>query len=147
VDEEKIEMDFRRARRGVRTVAIHKPGAHEPAGRTGARLDGHQRAAAGNRRPAARGLLRLSLPRNQMAVVQPHRAGVVAGGRRCHARARAAEFFRRVSEEVDYKDMPPAKYTLMHPEARLTAGQRQQLIHWADQEAARLKANGGAGKE
>ena len=35
----------------------------------------------------------------------------------------------------------------LHPEARLTADQRQQLIHWADQEAARLKANGGAGTE
>jgi hypothetical protein len=27
----------------------------------------------------------------------------------------------------------------MHPEARLTASQREQLMHWADQEAARLK--------
>ncbi len=60
---------------------------------------------------------------------------------------RAAKRLERISEEVDYKDMPPAKYTLMHPEARLTAGQRQQLIHWADQEAARLKATGGAGSE
>jgi hypothetical protein len=60
---------------------------------------------------------------------------------------RAAKRLGRISEEVGYKNMPPAKYTLMHPEARLTADQRQQLIHWADQEAARLKANGGAGKE
>jgi hypothetical protein len=55
---------------------------------------------------------------------------------------RAAKRLERISEEVDYKDMPPAKYTLLHPEARLTAGQREQLIHWADQEAARLKATG-----
>jgi hypothetical protein len=60
---------------------------------------------------------------------------------------RAAKCLERMSEEVDYKDMPPAKYTLMHPEARLTADQRQQLMHWADQEAAWLKATGGAGKE
>ena len=52
---------------------------------------------------------------------------------------RAAKRLERISEEVDYKEMPPAKYTLLHPEARLTADQRQQLIHWADQEAARLK--------
>jgi hypothetical protein len=52
---------------------------------------------------------------------------------------RAAKRLGRISEEVGYKDMPPSKYTLMHPEARLTADQRQQLIHWADQEAARLK--------
>jgi len=60
---------------------------------------------------------------------------------------RAAKRLGRISEEVGYHDMPPAKYTLLHPEARLTADQRQQLIHWADQEAARLKANGGAGEE
>jgi hypothetical protein len=60
---------------------------------------------------------------------------------------RAAKRLERISEEVDYQDMPPAKYTLMHPEARLTAGQRQQLIQWADQETTRLKATAGAGKE
>jgi hypothetical protein len=60
---------------------------------------------------------------------------------------RAAKRLERISEEVDYKDMPPAKYTLLHPEARLTAAQREQLMHWADQEAARLKASVGAGKE
>ena len=52
---------------------------------------------------------------------------------------RAAKRLERISEEVDDRDMPPAKYTLLHPEARLTAGQREQLMHWADQEAARLK--------
>ena len=60
---------------------------------------------------------------------------------------RAAKRLERISEEAGYQNMPPAKYTLLHPEARLTAGQRQQLIHWADQEAARLKANGGASNE
>ena len=60
---------------------------------------------------------------------------------------RAAKRLERISEELDYKNMPPAKYTLLHPQARLTASQREQLIRWADQEAARLKANGGAGKE
>jgi len=55
---------------------------------------------------------------------------------------RAAKRLERISEEVDYKDMPPAKYTLLHPEARLTADQRRQLIHWADQEAAQLKPAG-----
>ena len=53
--------------------------------------------------------------------------------------ARAAKRLERISEEVGYKDMPPPKYTLLHPEARLTPDQREQLIHWADQEAARLK--------
>ncbi len=53
---------------------------------------------------------------------------------------RAAKRLERISEEVGYHDMPPAKYTLLHPDARLTADQRQQLINWADQEAARLKS-------
>lgn len=52
---------------------------------------------------------------------------------------RAAKRLERISEEVGYKDMPPPKYTLLHPEARLTPAQRQQLTDWADQEAARLK--------
>ena len=52
---------------------------------------------------------------------------------------RAAKRLERISEEVDYQDMPPAKYTVLHPEARLTADQRRQIIHWADQEATRLK--------
>jgi hypothetical protein len=60
---------------------------------------------------------------------------------------RAAKRLERISEELGYKDMPPAKYTLLHPEARLTAGQREQLIQWADQEAARLKTSSGAGME
>jgi hypothetical protein len=31
-------------------------------------------------------------------------------------------------------------YTWGHPEARLTASQRKQLVKWAGQEAERLKA-------
>jgi hypothetical protein len=57
---------------------------------------------------------------------------------------RAAKRLERISEEVDDKEMPPSKYTLLHPEARLTADERQQLIHWADQESARLKPAGTA---
>jgi hypothetical protein len=53
---------------------------------------------------------------------------------------RAAKRLERISEEVDYRNMPPVKYTLLHPDARLTTAQRQALIHWADEEAARLKA-------
>jgi len=53
---------------------------------------------------------------------------------------RAAKRLERISEEVEYKSMPPAKYTLLHADARLTDAQRQQLMDWADQEAARLKS-------
>jgi len=58
---------------------------------------------------------------------------------------RAAKKLERMSEELDYKDMPPAKYSLIHADARLTDGQRKELIQWADETAAKLKA-AGAGK-
>ena len=54
---------------------------------------------------------------------------------------RAAKRLDRISEEVGYKEMPPGKYTLMHPPARLTENQRQQLIQWAEQESEKLKAS------
>jgi hypothetical protein len=55
---------------------------------------------------------------------------------------RAAKRLEQMSEELDYKEMPPKKYTLIHAGARLTDSQRQELIHWADQEAEKLKAAG-----
>ena len=53
----------------------------------------------------------------------------------------AARRLEQVSEELDYQEMPPQKYLLMHPEARLTDAQRRELIHWADGAAAKLKAS------
>lgn len=55
----------------------------------------------------------------------------------------AARRLEQVSEELDYREMPPSKYLLMHPAARLTDAQRNELMHWADQTAARLKAADG----
>ena len=52
---------------------------------------------------------------------------------------RAAARLENMSEQVGYKEMPPANYTLIHADARLTAAEREQLIQWAGQEAARLK--------
>ena len=54
--------------------------------------------------------------------------------------ARAAKKLDRINEVLDYRQMPPKKYTLLHPEARLTDGQRKQLLDWTDAEAARLRA-------
>jgi hypothetical protein len=59
--------------------------------------------------------------------------------------ARAAKRLENASEELGYNEMPPAKYKLIHPAARLTAAQRQQLIQWLDQAAKHLKAT-AAGK-
>jgi len=52
----------------------------------------------------------------------------------------AARKLDHISEALDDKDMPPAKYTLIHGNARLTEVQRQLLITWADATANRLKA-------
>jgi hypothetical protein len=52
---------------------------------------------------------------------------------------RAARWLENISEQVGYKEMPPIQYTLIHADARLTAAEREQLIQWSDQEAARLK--------
>ena len=56
------------------------------------------------------------------------------------APARAAKKLDRINEEVDYRNMPPKKYTLLHPEARLTEDQRKQLMEWSDAASAKLLA-------
>jgi hypothetical protein len=53
---------------------------------------------------------------------------------------RAAKRLEDMSEEIDYGEMPPKKYTAIHTDARLTDGQRKELTDWLDAEAARLKA-------
>ena len=52
---------------------------------------------------------------------------------------RAARWLGNMSEQLGYNEMPPVQYTLIHADARLTAAEREQLIQWANQEAARLK--------
>ena len=59
---------------------------------------------------------------------------------------RAARLWEDISEELGYSEMPPSQYKLMHPAARLTETQRQELIHYADQEAKRLKTVAASGK-
>ncbi len=54
---------------------------------------------------------------------------------------RAARRLEQMSEELGYKQMPPAKYTLIHADARLTDDQRKELENWADETAAKLKAS------
>lgn len=45
---------------------------------------------------------------------------------------RVAKKLDRINEVLDYKEMPPKKYTLLHPEARLTGAQRKAIMDWAD---------------
>jgi len=53
---------------------------------------------------------------------------------------RARRKWNRIREEVSSGDMPLRSYTLVHTKARLNAAQREQIVHWAEQEAQRLKA-------
>ena len=53
---------------------------------------------------------------------------------------RAAKKFDRINEVLDYRAMPPKKYTLLHPEARLSEAQHQALLDWSAAEAERLRA-------
>jgi hypothetical protein len=52
---------------------------------------------------------------------------------------RAVKWLDRMSEKIDYREMPPKKYTAIHADARLTADERKALTDWLDSEAARLK--------
>jgi len=53
--------------------------------------------------------------------------------------ARAAKLLDRINEVVDYREMPPKKYTLLHADARLTAAQRKEILAWTDAAADQLR--------
>lgn len=56
------------------------------------------------------------------------------------AAERAAKKFDRINEVLDYREMPPKKYTLLHPDARLSEAQRRELLDWSAAEAERLRS-------
>ena len=51
----------------------------------------------------------------------------------------AAKKLDRINEVLGYKEMPPTKYTLLHPEARLTEAQIKTLMDWSDTAATPKK--------
>ena len=52
---------------------------------------------------------------------------------------RAARKLDRMSEVIGYGDMPPAKYTLIHADARLTPADRKELTGWLDAASERTR--------
>jgi hypothetical protein len=56
----------------------------------------------------------------------------------------ARKKLEHMSDEIDQGDMPLAKYTLIHTDARLTAAQRDELTQWLDAQADKLKSQAGA---
>ena len=56
---------------------------------------------------------------------------------------RIAKLLDRMSEEIDYREMPPKKYTALHADARLTDADRKTVTAWLDAQAARIKPVAG----
>ena len=54
--------------------------------------------------------------------------------------ARAAKKMDRINEVLDYREMPPKKYTLLHADARLTEIQRKEIMDWTEAAADKLRA-------
>jgi hypothetical protein len=54
--------------------------------------------------------------------------------------AAQAKQLDRINEVVDYREMPPRKYTLLHAGARLADAQRQAILDWTDAAAGKLRA-------
>jgi hypothetical protein len=54
--------------------------------------------------------------------------------------ARAAKNLDRINEVVDYGEMPPKKYTLLHADARLTETQRKAVLDWTGVAADKYRA-------
>ena len=53
--------------------------------------------------------------------------------------ASAAKNLDRMNEVVDYKEMPPAKYTMIHADARLSDAQRKEIMDWTEAAADKLR--------
>jgi hypothetical protein len=53
--------------------------------------------------------------------------------------SRAAKQLDRMNEVVDYREMPPKKYTLLHPDARLSEAQRKEVMDWTEAAADKIR--------
>ena len=51
---------------------------------------------------------------------------------------RAARKLYRINEVMDYREMPPKKYTLIHAHARLTETQRNEIMAWTEAAAEKM---------
>jgi hypothetical protein len=52
----------------------------------------------------------------------------------------AAKKLDRINEVLDYREMPPKKYTLLHADARLNEAQRKEIMDWTEAAAGKLRA-------
>ncbi len=56
---------------------------------------------------------------------------------------RQARKAMEIAEQVDENEMPPRLYTPLHPSARLTAQERQQIVDWANAYARKIAQENG----
>jgi hypothetical protein len=56
---------------------------------------------------------------------------------------RAVRWLNRISDSVGSNEMPFPNYDRMHPAARLTQAQRDEIVHWAEQESDRIDSQNG----
>jgi hypothetical protein len=54
---------------------------------------------------------------------------------------RAIRRLENMSDNIDSRNMPPKKYTLIHADARLTDSQRKAMTDWLDAEVDQLRAS------
>lgn len=59
---------------------------------------------------------------------------------RIYSQDRRLELLGGIANAARLGRMPPSRYELLHPEARLTAAERQQIDRWSRVERARLRA-------
>ncbi len=52
----------------------------------------------------------------------------------------AAKKLDRINEVLDYREMPPKKYTFIHTGARLSEAQRKAIMDWTENAADKLRA-------
>ena len=50
-----------------------------------------------------------------------------------------AIYEQRINEVIDYREMPPKKYTLLHPDARLSDARRKDVLDWTEAAADKLR--------
>jgi hypothetical protein len=55
--------------------------------------------------------------------------------------AHAAKQLDRMNEVIDYGEMPLKKYTLLHPDARLSDAQRKEVLDWTEATANKLRGS------
>ena len=54
---------------------------------------------------------------------------------------RAAKQLDRINEVIDYREMPLKKYTLLHPDAKLSDAQRKEVLDWTAATADKLRGS------